>query len=335
MRTASHRWRFFIVPSILVLTAALLPPTAAAFDTARSDISDFIDEMVAKHSFDRDYLVRALDAAESKQRILDAISRPAEKTMTWPEYRGIFVRPEKIRAGVAFWQNHSDDIEAVSEATGVTPEILVGIIGVETNFGSNTGGYRVIDALATLAFDYPPRARFFRQQLEEFLLLVREESMDALVPTGSYAGAMGRPQFMPGSFRAYAVDSDGDGRRDIWENWRDVLGSVANYFVVHGWQEGNEVASPASFADSWQGTVPPNSLKADSTVGALRDQGVQFDSAMAIDHPARIVTFELGDGQDYWVGFHNFFVITRYNRNVMYALAVHELGQAIGAEYRQ
>ncbi len=335
MKKASNRRRFFIVQSFIMLAAALLPPTAAAFDAARGDVSDFIEDMVARHSFDRDYLVQALGAAESKQRILDAISRPAEKTMTWPDYRGIFVRPEKIRAGVAFWQQHSDDIEAVSETTGVTPEILVGIIGVETNFGSNTGGYRVIDALATLAFDYPPRARFFRKQLEEFLLLVREEGMDALTPTGSYAGAMGRPQFMPGSFRAYAVDGDGDGRRDIWENWRDVLASVANYFVVHGWQEGKEVASPASFAIDWQGTVRPNSLKADSTVGVLREQGVRFESSMASDHPARVVTFELGDGQDYWVGFHNFFVITRYNRNVMYALAVHELGQAVAAEYLQ
>ena len=335
MRTTGHMRRFFLVPCILFLSSTLLPATAAGFDTSRDDISGFIDEMVAKHAFDRDYLERAFVAAESKQRILDAISRPAEKTLTWPEYRRIFVRPEKIRAGVEFWQAHGDDIAAVSEATGVTPEILVGIIGVETNFGSNTGGYRVIDALATLAFDYPPRARFFRQQLEEFLLLVREEGMDALAPTGSYAGAMGRPQFMPGSFRAYAVDSDGDGRRDIWENWRDVLGSVANYFVAHGWREGNEVAAVAEFGEDWQGTVPPNSLKADSTVGALREQGVQFESAMPADHPARIVTFELGDGQDYQIGFHNFFVITRYNRNVMYALAVHEMGQAIAAEYRQ
>ena len=329
MMTASYMQRIFIA-----LIAALATGVAGAFDTTRSDVSAFIDEMVEEHAFDRSYLEDAISAAESKQRILDAISRPAEKTKTWPEYRGIFVRPEKIRAGVEFWQTHASDIQAISDETGVTPEILVGIIGVETNFGSNTGGYRVIDALATLAFDYPPRSRFFRQQLEEFLLLVREEGMDALVPTGSYAGAMGRPQFMPGSFRAYAVDSDGDGRRDIWENWRDVLGSVANYFVVHGWQPGNDVATPAEFSDSWQGPVPANSLKADRTVGTLRSTGVEFESSMTPDHPARIVTLELGDGQEYWVGFHNFFVITRYNRNVMYALAVHELGQAISAEYR-
>ncbi|MEM9209075.1 MAG: lytic murein transglycosylase B [Pseudomonadota bacterium] len=335
MRTVRDIRRRFFVPCTFVMAALLAFEPAAAFDTSRGDISGFIDEMVSKHAFDRAYVEGALTAAESKQRILDAISRPAEKTMTWPEYRGIFVRPAKISAGVEFWQAHEADIDAISAATGVAPEILVGIIGVETNFGSNTGGYRVIDALATLAFDYPPRSRFFRQQLEEFLLLVREEGMDALVPTGSYAGAMGRPQFMPGSFRAYAVDSDGDGRRDIWENWRDVLGSVANYFVVHGWQAGNDVAAPATFDDNWSGAVPANSLKADSNVGALRAQGVRFESTMGADHPARVVTLELGDDQDYWVGFHNFFVITRYNRNVMYALAVHELGQAIAAEYGQ
>lgn len=310
--------------------------SAAAFDAGRDDVGQFIDEMVAEHGYDRDALTAALGAAESQEKILEAIARPAEKRLTWPEYRAIFVRPDKIAAGVEFWQAHADIIAEVSDATGVTEEMLVGIVGVETNFGQRTGGYRVIDALATLAFDYPPRSKFFRSELEQFLLLVREEDMDPLAPTGSYAGAMGRPQFMPGSFRAYSVDFDEDGRRDIWENWRDVLGSVANYFTAHRWQPGDEIAAPVTFNDSWQGPVPDNGLSANTTIGELRQQGVEFESSLPDAHPARLVTLDRGEGDaEYWVGFHNFFVITRYNRNVMYALAVHQMGQAVAEAYRQ
>ena len=319
----------------LPLTLLMFLTTASyAFDTGRNDVAAFIDDMVAEHGYDRATLEKALGDAQSRDSILEAIARPAEKRLTWPEYRAIFVRPEKIEAGVTFWRQHAELIRQVAERTGVSEEMLVGIVGVETNFGQRTGGYRVIDALATLAFDYPPRAKFFRSQLEEYLLLVREEAMDPLSATGSYAGAMGRPQFMPGSYRAYAVDFDGDGQRDIWENWSDVLGSVANYFVEHRWQSGNEVAARARLSDNWNGPEPDNALKAKSTVGALRAGGITFDTTMPDDHPASLVVLDLGEGQrEYWVGFHNFFVVTRYNRNVMYALAVKQMGEAIAAEY--
>ena len=166
------------------------------------------------------------------------------------------------------------------------------------------------------------------------MLLVREENIDATEPTGSYAGAMGRPQFMPSSYRAYAVDATDDGRRDIWSNWSDVIGSVANYFVEHGWQNGMQVAAPARFGEDWSGTIPENRLKAEETVGSLKSAGVVFDTDMPDEHPAQLVTLDLGDdGEEHWVGLHNFFVITRYNRSVMYALAVHELGNAIAEEY--
>lgn len=321
----------------LLLTPFLFLANACyAFDTSRDDVRGFIDSMVSEHGYDRTSLEQALSAAESRDSILEAIARPAEKRLTWPEYRAIFVRPEKIEAGVTFWQEQADLIRQVAERTGVSEEMLVGIVGVETNFGQRTGGYRVIDALATLAFDYPPRATFFRSQLEEYLLLVREEAMDPLAATGSYAGAMGRPQFMPGSYRAYAVDFDGDGQRDIWENWSDVLGSVANYFVEHRWQAGNEVSAIAQLSDDWKGAEPDNALKATSTVAALRASGVRFETAMADNHPASLVALDLGEGQrEYWVAFHNFFVVTRYNRNVMYALAVKQMGEAIAAEYRR
>lgn len=315
---------------------ALIASPSLAFDTDRDVVRSFIDNMVAEHDYDRGTLVAALSAAESQQPILESIARPAEKRLTWPEYRNIFVRDDKIAAGVAFWQEHAGTIAAVSEATGVSEEMLVGIVGVETNFGQRTGGYRVIDALATLAFDYPPRSKFFTSELAEYLLLVREEDMDPLTATGSYAGAMGRPQFMPGSYRAYAVDFDEDGRRDIWENWHDVLGSVANYFVAHRWRSGDEVAARATLTDRFEGKTPDNGLSADRTVDELRADGVEFDTAMPGDHPAALVTLDLGEGRtEHWVGFHNFFVITRYNRNVMYAMAVEQMGEAIASAYRE
>ena len=228
-----------------------------------------------------------------------------------------------------FWREHEADLKRISDETGVSIEILVGIIGVETYFGRITGSYRVLDALSTLAFDYPPRSKFFTGELEQFLLLVREEGMEPTDATGSYAGAMGRPQFMPSSYRAYAVDSTDDGKRDIWDNWADVIGSVANYFVRHGWQEGQEVVRSATLGDQWQGETPKNQLKADETVTSLSHQGVMFSTGLAGDEEAQLLTLVGKDGEEYWVGFHNFFVITRYNRSVMYALAVHQLGQEI------
>ena len=318
------------------ISAALLllssGSAALAIDTGRPEVQQFIDKMVNEHSYDRDKLESVLSEAESKESILEAISRPAERTLEWHEYRDIFLKRERIEAGAAFWKEHEADLERISDETGVSIEMLVGIIGVETYYGRITGNYRVLDALSTLAFDYPPRSRFFTSELEQFLLLVREEGMEATDATGSYAGAMGRPQFMPSSYRAYAVDSTDDGKRDIWSNWADVIGSVANYFVRHGWQSGKPVVSSATLSAQWQGETPENQLKADETVTSLSHQGVMFSTELAGDEKAQLLTLVGDDGEEYWVGFHNFFVITRYNRSVMYALAVHQLGQEIAIE---
>jgi membrane-bound lytic murein transglycosylase B len=290
--------------------------------------------MVAEHDFDREELRDVLDAAEVKQSILDAIARPAEKTKSWAEYREHFLTRERIDAGAAFWVENKDTLDSISVDTGVPVEILVGIIGVETYYGRITGSYRVLDALATLAFSYPPRSKFFRRELQEYLLLVREEGMQATDATGSYAGAMGRPQFMPSSFRAYAVDSTGDGKRDIWDNWTDVAGSIANYFLKHGWKPGEEVTAQASLGGTWKGPTPEpaNTLKASETIASLSRQGVMFVTDLPADSKTELLTFEGDDGVEHWVGFHNFFVITRYNRSVMYALAVHQLGQEVALE---
>jgi len=310
----------------------VMAPAAYAVDVDRPDIDAFIESMVSEHEFDRDDLVRILGQAEVKESILEQIRKPAEKTLTWAEYRPIFMTAERVQAGANFWRANRASLDNISRSTGVPSEIIVGIIGVETYYGRITGGHRVLDALATLAFYYPPRAKFFRRELEEFLLLVREEEMQATDPFGSYAGAMGRPQFMPSSYRAYAVDSTGDGKRDIWNNWTDVAGSVANYFVKHGWTAGEEVTTQATLSSRFSGPAPDNTLSARETVRSLSQSGVMFSTDLSSDSKGQLVTLEGTNGTEHWVGFHNFFVITRYNRSVMYALAVHQLGQEIALE---
>jgi len=316
----------------LTILLFLLTNTSWSHDIQRENIQNFISNMVVKHNFTYEEVSTMLSRAESKEKILEAISRPAEKRLTWNQYRNIFIKKERIDAGVNFWLEHEEILNKISRETGVTIEILVGIIGVETYYGRITGGYRVIDALSTLAFDYPKRSPFFTKELEAFLLLTREENMDPFDATGSYAGAMGSPQFMPSSYRAYAVDASGDNKRDIWNNWSDVIGSVANYFVRHGWQQGKEIIVPANLESLSEPPVIKTDLKATETVLQLREAGIKFSTAMNDDHPSKLLFLEQEDAHDYWVGFHNFFVITRYNHSTMYALAVHQLGQEISAE---
>ena len=257
---------FRLVLFLLILFAG---SSVQAIDVGDPAVRDFIDSMVSEHAYDRDTLENVLQQATSQETILEAIARPAERTKEWHEYRDIFLTDARVKAGAAFWREHGEALERISADTGVDVEILVGIIGVETYFGRRTGSYRVLDALATLAFEYPPRSKFFRNELEQFLLLVREEEMEAIDATGSYAGAMGRPQFMPSSYRAYAVDSSADGKRDIWTNWADVIGSVANYFVRHGWRSNNQVVAQASLSNQWRGDPPENTLKPQETVTSL------------------------------------------------------------------
>ena len=321
-----------ILPASLLL---MLCPLALAIDTNRPEVQHFIEQMMEKHSFDREALESVLANAKSQQSILAAISRPAERTKEWHEYRAIFVTPERIQAGVNFWHNNKDDLKRISKTTGVPEEIIIGIIGVETYFGRITGNYRVIDALATLAFDYPPRSSFFTRELEEFLLLTREESMEPTSATGSYAGAMGRPQFMPSSYRAYAVDSTNDGKRDIWTNWTDVIGSIANYLVQHRWIAGKPIVTKATLGNRWKGPTPENRLTAAETVASLGHQGVLFSTELGADEKSQLLTLLGKHNEEYWVAFHNFFVITRYNRSVMYALAVYQVGERVAQEMKR
>ena len=298
----------------------------AAVETARNA---FVERMVQEHGFDAAELGAILEGAEIDRDILEAISRPAERVLAWHEYQDIFLTDTRVNGGVEFWREHAGEIASASESFGVAPELLVAILGVETNYGTRMGSYRVIDALATLAFAYPPRSGFFASELEAFFLLVREEGMDPETLLGSYAGAMGAGQFISSSFRAYAVDGNGDGRRDLWEDWEDVLASVANYFRAHGWRAGETVVERAALQDGRSPVESDNSMNLNDSVASVREAGYEIATGLPGDTPVTLLSLEGDDGQEYWVGFHNFRVITRYNRSVMYALAVHQLGRAI------
>lgn len=295
----------------------------------------FATRLAAEDGFDRDALLALLESAEINQSILDAISRPAERVVPWYEYRKIFVTPARITAGAEFWRDHADAVERASTTHGVDPEILIAIVGIESLYGRRMGSYRVLDALSTLAFAYPPRAAFFSSELEAFLLFNREQNDAHIDALGSYAGAMGAGQFIPSSYRAYAVDANDDGLRDLWNDWDDILGSVANYFEQHDWHAGEPVAVPARRPSDFSGPEPGHGLKLNQTVGSIRGLGYEFETEMPADTPAMVVGLEKDQSSnEYWVGFRNFRVITRYNVSAKYALVAHELADAIEAEHR-
>jgi membrane-bound lytic murein transglycosylase B len=297
--------------------------------------TEFAERMVEKHGFDRDVITATLTDVAIDASVLAAISRPAERVVPWYEYRGIFLNPERIAAGAAFWRENEAAIEATMRRYAVQPELLLAIVGVESLFGQRMGRYRVLDALGTLAFAYPPRSEFFASELETFLLLSRDDP-DLLRALGSYAGAMGAGQFIPSSYRAYAVDANGDGRRDVWADWEDILASVANYLEAHGWRTGEPVAVEAVKSPEWTGTEPGQRLGLNATVGSLSEAGFLFATDLPVDTEAMVFALERDSGSsEYWIGFHNFHVITRYNRSVKYALAAHQLSLAIRAAYEQ
>lgn len=309
------------------------PAAAQPIDFEREDVRAFIERVNEQHGLDPATVRSILELARIQPPILEAISRPAERVRPWHEYRKIFLTEERISAGARFWTEHRAQIERVSAETGVAPEMLVGIIGVETFYGRIIGRYRVLDALATLAFEYPPRSAFFARELEQFLLLAGEQGFEVEIPVGSYAGAMGIPQFIPSSYRAYAVDGDGDGHIDLWNSIDDIFASVANYFKAHGWRAGEPVVAPAVPGGSDPSALAHQGLAPNTTVGELWAAGIGL-AGPAPREPgaaAGLFVLESEQGPRYWAGFHNFYVITRYNRSLMYALAVHQLGDAIRA----
>ena len=306
----------------------------AANDTFAGDpeAKKFIAEMHSRHDFDKAELTSLFNQTKRRQDILDAISRPAEGK-PWHEYRPIFLTRSRINGGVKFWKQHAAILSKAEKEYGVDASVIVAIVGVETRYGGNTGSYRVVDALSTLAFAYPPRSKFFRKELEEFLLLSREEQVELTKAEGSYAGAMGLGQFIPSSYRNYAVDMDKDGKRDLWNSMEDILGSVANYFHKHGWKHGQPVAIPAIVKQQPAQALLDEGLKPTRTAQDLSTLGITAKNPLAAKTPTALLSLEQKKGPEYWLTMKNFYVITRYNRSPLYAMAVYQLSQEIRDEY--
>lgn len=325
-------------PALLVAKAAscllFWVGVAQADYSQHPELSGFISKMTSEHGFDTDSLYELFSQVERKESILEAIARPAERVLTWAEYQDIFLQDSRIKGGVNFWRENAEPLQRAYQTYGVAPEIIVAILGVETRYGQHKGNHRVMDALATLGFDYPPRADFFRKELEHFLILSREQKQDPLSLTGSYAGAMGYGQFMPSSYRAYAVDFDGDGLIDIWNNSTDAIGSIANYLARHGWQRDGVIVSRARIAENYRSEMLTKGLALNHRVGDLRAGG--FEPLQQLDDDHRAMAFCLAgkQGAEFWLGLKNFEVITRYNRSQLYAMAVYQLGEAIARAHR-
>ena len=317
-----------VVCSLLVLLVFSL--AHAQNFVEREEVRAYIDELSGSYGFSKNNLEKVLSDHKPNKRIIDLISRPSEKRLQWHEYRKILVDEARIKLGVEFWNENIGALSEAEQVYSVAPEIIVAIIGVETRYGKIMGSYPVVEALSTLAFDYPPRAKFFRKELTEFFILTRDQKLDPASLTGSYAGAMGYGQFIPSSYRAYAVDFDGDNFKDIWNNKADAIGSVANYFSRHGWQ-GDGPVIVRGYKTSHNLDVTANeSLEPKFLAGDLRKKGIRNNLA----DKTKVALFEMqGErGQEYWLGLSDFYVITRYNRSSMYALAVFQLSQAIKQE---
>ena len=305
------------------------PVQHPAFDLKRADIAAFVDDVVARQQLKKKQVLALLRKGEPQPKIIEAMTRPAEKVTPWWEYHDRFLTEERISQGAEFYAEHRESLEKIGRERGIPPQYLVAIMGVETKYGRMTGKYRVLDALLTLAFDYPPRSDYFRGELEQFLLLYSEEHLDPLKVTGSYAGAMGVPQFMPSSYRLFAVDGNADNKRDLWNDWDDIFASIANYFVEHGWEAGGPVLAETRLDPEPKFQIDTRNLELNETVDSLNAQGVEVVANQTGATPVVLISAEQHDGPAYRVGFKNFYVITRYNRSARYAMAVHDLAAAV------
>jgi membrane-bound lytic murein transglycosylase B len=324
-----------VKPALWPLAALLLSGSLGAqgLDLKRPEISAFIKRLETEHGFSPAAVAELLRDVKTQKSTLEAIARPAERTLKWWEYRDRFMSEERITQGLALWDAQAPLLERIARERGVPAEYLLAITGVETFYGRRMGRYRVLDSLATLAFDYPPRRDFFRRELEHFLLVARDEKLDARTPVGSYAGAMGAPQFMPSSLRAYAVDGNNDGKRDLWLDWADVFASIANYFVVHGWRPGEPVLLEAQI-ETQVDDVNKTGVALNTTLGHLRARGYKLETPLLDTERAVLIPAPEENSLRWRVGLQNFYVITRYNRSALYAMTVHELAQALAARRR-
>lgn len=312
------------IAAIFLLMLSLALPCASA--ATLPGIPEFIEEMVAKHQFKREELENVFAHAQHRPEIIEAISRPAT-IKPWLEYRAAFVNRQRVKRGLEFWHKYRNTLRRAEKQYGVPQEIIVALLGVETIYGENIGKFRVLDALTTLAFDYPRRASFFRGELENYLLLAREQEFDLLAVRGSYAGAIGIPQFMPGSYRNYAVDFNGNHKTDLLHEARDAIGSVANYLKGYGWVSGEPVAVRAQIS----GEVCHGAINAARTLAGWAEDGITPGTKLPQELTARLIDFTVEDGKEFWLAFENFRIITLYNNSDFYAMSVFQLAEELKA----
>jgi len=317
----------------VLLMVAVVPVSVAEDNFAqRADVRVFINDMVKKHGFTTSELSAVFSRVKLSESVLNAISRPAEK-LPWYKYRKIFLQPDRIQKGIQFWHENTGILDNAQASYGVPVEIIVAIIGVETRYGKQAGNYKVINSLATLAFAYPERGDFFRSELEQFLLMSREQGFDPVDITGSYAGAMGIPQFIASSYRNYAIDFDKDGVIDIWTNNADAIGSIANYFRKNGWMRDQKIAVPAVVKGDRYARILTDDLKPNTPAAELKAYGISCKTGIPPGSYIKLLNLETVNGYEFWLGFDNFYVITRYNRSMLYAMAVYQLARELHSGY--
>ena len=327
--------------NFILLLSLIFTPVASALEITagdyqgREDVLAFVKRIAAETSYTEQELVDLFGQVEKQEHLFAKLDRPAEKELEWYQYKGIFIKDKRVELGVKFWQEHQQLLARVSAETGVPEEIIVAIIVVETFDGIYRGNDPVFDSLVTLAFDYTRRAKFFTVELEQFLLLTKEQGFDARSLRGSYAGAMGMPQFISSSYRNYAIDFDQDGQINLFDSIPDIAGSVANYFVKHGWQRDGRVARPLELAESNSVENLKPGVKPSYTWSEFEQSGLLSQFAIEAETPVALVRLEQKNRSEYWVGFQNFYVITRYNHSELYAMAVYQLAKLISYEFKK
>ncbi len=341
VRLSAHRIIPACVAAMMILSASSQATPSSTDTTSRkpapkkftTGVNEFVEEMSAKHGFERQSIAALMSKARYSQDVVDSMSHPYE-AKPWHIYQPLFVSEERIKGGVDFWNRHAEILKRAEKQYGVPPQIIIATIGVETKYGRFMGKHLVLDALSTLAFTYPERQRMFRKQLEAYLLLLSEEDIDPEKTHGSYAGAIGKPQFMPASYREYAIDFDGDGKRDLLHNTADAIGSVANYYHIHGWRKDELVTLPAKADGGYYQQHLNQWFKPTTTIAELRNAGVETAQNLPAHTRCNLIELDAGNKKEIWLGFHNFYVITRYNQNNHYAMAVYQLSQKILNQYK-
>ncbi|NCW89569.1 MAG: lytic murein transglycosylase B [Rhodocyclales bacterium] len=344
--SAFHRLRASIVPMVCLLIVGLALPIDAVAKTkakkapveakqplmsSNPDVQQFIADMQERHGFDSASLTTLFDQQRPDNRVVRIMApAPAQLTPNWAAYRSRFVNQRRINRGIDFWDTYSDQLTRAEKQFGVPAEIIVAIIGVETEYGRNMGSFSVLNALATIGFYGERRREFFQSELEQYLLLARENQLDLANTKGSFAGAMGIPQFMPSSQRRWGVDFDGDGRIDLRQSPTDAIGSVGNFLKSHGWQTGQVAVIPAIAPNPLPSTFEKVDIKPGISLEAYQKAGFTFSSTLRDDTLATLVSLSTpNQATDYWLGLQNYYVITRYNRSAAYAMSVIDLGTAI------